>query len=75
MGSNLNPGYNLRKLIETHWEKLHAKFGSSKPYGFGQENFQRFQNFSSFVAMATRVFEGIKVFQEIHKRTMAGTFL
>ena len=29
----------------------------------------------SFVAMATRVFEGIKFFQEILKRTMAGTFL
>ena len=25
--------------------------------------------------MATRVFEGIKLFQEILKRTMAGTFL
>ena len=31
--------------------------------------------FLSFVAMATRVFEGIKFFQEILKRTMAGTFL
>ena len=31
--------------------------------------------FFSFVAMATRVFEGIKFFQEILKRTMAGTFL
>ena len=29
----------------------------------------------SFVAMATRVFEGIKLFQEILKWTMAGTFL
>ena len=29
----------------------------------------------SFVAMATRVFEGIKFFQKILKRTMAGTFL
>ena len=29
----------------------------------------------SFVAIATRVFEGIKLFQEILKRTMAGTFL
>ena len=29
----------------------------------------------SFVAMATRVLEGIKFFQEILKRTMAGTFL
>ena len=29
----------------------------------------------TFVAMATRVFEGIKLFQEILKRTMAGTFL
>ena len=28
-----------------------------------------------FVAMATRVFEGIKFFQQILKRTMAGTFL
>ena len=32
-------------------------------------------NFLSFVAMGTRVFEGIKFFQEILKRTMAGTFL
>ena len=29
----------------------------------------------SFVAMAARVFEGIKSFQEILNRTMAGTFL
>ena len=29
----------------------------------------------SFAAMATRVFEGIKFFQQILKRTMAGTFL
>ena len=29
----------------------------------------------SFVAMATTVFGGIKFFQEILKRTMAGTFL
>ena len=28
-----------------------------------------------FVAMVTRVFEGIKLFQEILMRTMAGTFL
>ena len=30
---------------------------------------------NSFVAMETRVFDGIKFFQEILKRTMAGTFL
>ena len=30
--------------------------------------------FLSFVAMATRVFQGIKFFQEILKRAMAGTF-
>ena len=29
----------------------------------------------SFVAMATRDFKGIKFFQQILKRTMAGTFL
>ena len=29
----------------------------------------------SFVAKATRILEGIKLFQEILKRTMAGTFL
>ena len=29
----------------------------------------------SFVAMATTVFDGIKLFQQILKRTMAGTFL
>ena len=29
----------------------------------------------SFVAMATKVLEGIKFFQEILKGTMAGTFL
>ena len=39
------------------------------------EDFQRFQKILSFVAMATRVFEGIKLFQEIFKSTMAGTFL
>ena len=37
--------------------------------------FKDFIFFLSFVAMATRVFEGIKFFQEILKRTMAGTFL
>ena len=42
---------------------------------FDKKNFQRFQKILSFVAMATRVFEGIKLFQEIPKRTMAGTFL
>ena len=63
-----------RNLIETHKVKLHAKFCSSMPYGFLQEDFQRFQ-FLSFVAIATRVFERIKFFQEILKRTMAGTFL
>ena len=31
--------------------------------------------FLSFVAMATRVFEGIKFFQKILEKTMAGTFL
>ena len=64
-----------RNLIETHQVKLHAKFGSSRPYGFWQEDFQRFKKKLSFVAMATRVFEGIKFFQKILKRTMAGTFL
>ena len=66
-----------RNLIETHQVKLHAKFGSPyKPYGFWQEDFQRFKLFLIFVIMATRVFEGIKFFQqEILKRTMAGTFL
>ena len=39
------------------------------------EDFQRFQKNLSFVAMATRVLEGIKFFQGILKRTMAGTFL
>ena len=39
------------------------------------KNFQRFEIVLRFVAMATRVFEGIKFFQEILKRTMAGTFL
>ena len=37
--------------------------------------FKDFKNFSSFVAMSTTVFEGIKFFQEILKRTKAGTFL
>ena len=37
--------------------------------------FKRFQKIFGFVAMATRVFEGIKLFQEILKRTMVGTFL
>ena len=39
------------------------------------EDFQRFKKIFSFVAMATGVFEGIKFFQEILKRTMPGTFL
>ena len=37
--------------------------------------FKDFNFFFSFVSMATRVFEGIKFFQNILKRTMAGTFL
>ena len=37
--------------------------------------FKDFKKNFSFVAMATGVFEGIKLFQEILKRTMAGTFL
>ena len=37
--------------------------------------FQDVKKNFSFVAMATRVFEGIKLFQEILKKTMAGTFL
>ena len=67
--------YNLKNLIETHCVKLHAKFGSSKPYGYWQEDFQRFQKFLSFVAISYRVFEGIKFFQKIMKKTMQGTFL
>ena len=34
--------------------------------------FKDFTKFFSFVAMATRVFEGIKLFQKILKKTMAG---
>ena len=45
-----------RTLIETHYVKLHAKFGSSEPYGFWQKDFQIFQKILSIVAMATRVF-------------------
>ena len=37
--------------------------------------FEDFKKNLSSVAMATRVFEGIKLFQKILKRTMAGTFL
>ena len=37
--------------------------------------FKDFKKIFSFVGMATRVFDGIKLFQEILKRTMAGTFL
>ena len=37
--------------------------------------FKVFKIFLGFVAMATRVLEGIKFFQEILKGTMAGTFL
>ena len=37
--------------------------------------FKVFNFFFSFVAMATTVFDRIKFFQEILKRTMAGTFL
>ena len=43
--------------------------------GLRQDDFQRFPIFLRFVAMATRVFEGIKFFQETLKRTMAGKFL
>ena len=39
------------------------KIDSSRPYGFRQKYFQRFQKIISFVAMATTVFEGIKFFQ------------
>ena len=39
-----------------------------------QEIFKDFNSFS-FVAMANRVLAGIKFFQEIPNRTMAGTFL
>ena len=38
-------------------------------------DFQDVQYFSTFVAMANTVLEGIKFFQEIQKRTMAGSFL
>ena len=37
--------------------------------------FEDFKKILSFVVTATIVFEGIKFFQEILKRTMAGTFL
>ena len=37
--------------------------------------FKDFKKNLNFVAMATRVLEGIKFFQEILKRTMGGTFL
>ena len=39
------------------------------------KRFSKISFFFSFVALATGVFEGIKFFQEILKRTMAGTFL
>ena len=57
-------GYNSKNLIETHYVKLHSKFGSPSPNGFRLEDFQRFPIFLSFIDMATRVFEGIKFFQE-----------
>ena len=37
--------------------------------------FKDFKKKLSFVAMATRVFEGFKFFQEILIRTITGTFL
>ena len=37
--------------------------------------FQRFKKSLSFVAMATRSFEGIKFFQESPKKNTAGTLL
>ena len=37
--------------------------------------FKVFKFFFSFVAMATRVFDGFKFFQKILKRTMAETLL
>ena len=40
-----------------------------------QKIFKDLKKKLSFVAMATRVFEEIKFFQAILKRTMAGTFL
>ena len=40
-----------------------------------QKIFKDFKYFSVFFAMATRVFQGIRLFQEILKWTMAGTFL
>ena len=45
------------------------------PNGFRQEEFQRFLISLSLVAMAARVFEGIKFFQESLKRTMAKSIL
>ena len=41
---------------------------------FDKKIFKDF-DFFGFVAMPTTVFEGIKFFQKILKRTMAGTFL
>ena len=37
--------------------------------------FKDFKKFSVLLPWQTRVFEGIKLFQEILKRTMVGTFL
>ena len=37
--------------------------------------FKDFEKNLSFIAMATRVFEGIKFFLKILRRTMVGTFL
>ena len=37
--------------------------------------FKDLKKILSFVAMATRVFDGLKFFKEVLKRTMAGTFL
>ena len=48
-------------------------FGSFKPYVVSDKKI--FKDFKNFVAMATRIFEEIKFFQEILKRTIAGTFL
>ena len=54
------------------------KFGSSKPYGFWQEDFKRFKIFLSFVAMATRIFDGIKFLkknaEEDHGRNISVEF-
>ena len=57
---------------------LQTKYECSQPYGLSQEDFKYFFSiFSHFVAMATRVFDGINfltIFVDLHPRNIPVNF-